>query len=89
LGWILIIKERWKEAFSYCHKAHERYSEGYSYTANLGHLYLLTGETNKAHVFYKKAMLQYPDIDTFEKETTADLELFIRNGWKRRHVAEQ
>jgi TPR repeat protein/CHAT domain-containing protein len=80
LGWILITQGKFDEAQSVTEKAHQKQPQAFAWAINLGHTYLLKGDSKTARRYYQKALPLIPDEAS--QGPIADLKLFIEKGWQ-------
>ncbi len=82
LGWYLILEGRWDEARTATARAVELNSDSYAWTVNLGHTYLLSGDTEGAYQHYRDTLALIPDRAALDSGPLADFDLFIERGWQ-------
>jgi len=82
LGWILITQGKFDEAQSVTEKAHQKQPLVFSWSMNLGHIYLLKGDRQTARRYYQEALPLIQDDASFERGPIADFGWFIEKGWQ-------
>ena len=80
-GWYLILLGHFEEARVATERAQALNPESMSATINLGHAYLLLGDRESAHAWYRKAIPLIPDEAALDAGPLADFDLFIEHGW--------
>jgi len=81
-GWYLLLDGKIFEALKVCKKAYELNSSELSYPLNLGHAYLLLGDTSLARNYYDEALDLLDRESQFKAGPVADLDIFIENEWQ-------
>ncbi len=81
-GWYLILHGKFLDARGPAIKATELDTTSMAWTVNLGHTYLLEGDTATARKYYVTSLRRIRSVAEFEEGPIADFELFIKNGWK-------
>jgi CHAT domain-containing protein/tetratricopeptide (TPR) repeat protein len=82
LCWAQIVANQTLQARSNCQKAVELKNTNYAALVNLGHTYLLQGETSTAQTYYKKTLTNISTKSELNNGPIDDLNLFIKNGWQ-------
>ena len=81
-GWYLILLGRWDEAREVTAQAQALAPDSYESSVNLGHTYLLQGDQETAHRWYRYSLPLIPDEESLLAGPVADFELFIERGWR-------
>lgn len=84
LGWNLILAGDIPAAREVTEKALLREPTNYAWSINLGHTYLLEGDRETAHRWYRDTIPLVPDDGALRSGPLADFDLFVERG---RHVA--
>jgi CHAT domain-containing protein len=77
LGWALILQGKLREARETCRKSFRLGPQNYAWVLNLGHTYLLLGESRSAYIFYKTALTLIKTKKELQEGPLADFSLFI------------
>lgn len=80
-GWYLMLDGKIFESLNACKKAYETDSATMSYVLNLGHAYLLLGDTASARKYYDKTL----SLAGTEKDfltSVKDFDIFTANRWQ-------
>ena len=85
LCWVQIAANQSLFARPNCQKAVELDSTNWAALVNLGHTYLLQGDTSTAQTYYQKTLKNISTQSELNNGPLADFNLFIKNGW---HVQE-
>lgn len=81
-GWYLLLDGKIFEARKICKKAYDLDSTQLSYAVNVGHSYLLMGDTAKAMKYYDKTLELLTGRSEFWTGPAADFDIFIKNDWQ-------
>ncbi|MBL6963413.1 MAG: caspase family protein [Bacteroidetes bacterium] len=81
-GWYLILDGRVFQAQEVCQKAYELDSLTMSWAVNLGHTYLLTGDTARAFDYYEKTLDLLDRENEFWEGPVGDFNIFLDKKWK-------
>jgi tetratricopeptide (TPR) repeat protein len=80
-GWYLLLEGKIFQARKSCERAYELDSTTMSNAINLGHSYMLLGDTATAKRYYGKTL----ELQTSRQEFLtgiADFDIFLKNGWQ-------
>jgi len=86
-GWYQILEGKIFDAMKNCKKAYELDSSTTSYALNLGHTYLLLGDTASAKLYYDRTLELLTSRADFHSGL-ADFDIFIENDWQTNHARE-
>jgi|GEM_PF-1096833 len=92
LGWNLIRTQQWREARQLLHVASALDPDASLSDVLLGHTFLLTGDTTRAHLYYTKAVAALESDPHLTRKLLTDLDVFIQQGWHTpacRHAQER
>lgn len=81
-GWYYLLDGKIFDALEACKKAYELDSFQVSNTVNLGHAYMLLGDTTTACKYYDKTLELITSITEFMTGPVADFDIFIENEWQ-------
>jgi len=73
---------RWKEVEEITAKAQGLAPGKFSWTVNLGHIYLLQGKREQAQLWYRRALPLIPDEASLRFAPLADFDLFVEPDWQ-------
>ncbi|MBU3915740.1 tetratricopeptide repeat protein, partial [bacterium] len=80
--WNTILTGDFAKAKPFCAEAFKLNSSSFEWAVNLGHVYLLTGERQKAREYYKKTLGLIKTEEELITGPVAGFKHFISQGWK-------
>jgi tetratricopeptide (TPR) repeat protein len=81
-GWYMILLGKFREARPVCAKACELDSSNVAWAVNLGHTYLLEGDSASARQWYLRSLRHLSSEKEFLDGPIADFALFEKKGWQ-------
>jgi len=86
MSWYLLLDGKIFDARNACLKAYELDSFQITNNVNLGHTYMLLGDTATARKFYDRTLDLVSTITEFNDGPIADFDIFIENGWQKNYA---
>jgi tetratricopeptide (TPR) repeat protein len=80
-GWYYILDGDVENAVTYINKAYQLDSFEMAWVVNLGHVYMLKGDTAKARKYYRQTLELIDSMPEYIAGPKADFEIFIEKGW--------
>lgn len=88
LGWTLLLEGAFSDSRIASQKASKLDPLDWVSIFNLGHTYLLSGDTDIARDYYRQALQLVPELSELESSPWSDFQLFVDRNWSVAMVNE-